>query len=63
MNIVHDHIITVVRPNGSHEHVRVSVIVDTAAIARELGPKATRNRSGRSKILGGAVIVTEGPQK
>ena len=39
------------------EIAEIEVIVDLAQIARDLGPRAMANRSGRSRYMGGAVIV------
>ena len=43
-------------PDG-YEVCDVEVIVDMAEIARTFGRKAMANKSGRSRYMGGAVIV------
>jgi hypothetical protein len=35
----------------------VEVLIDLQAIGRLLGPKALKNKSGRSHILKGAIVV------
>lgn len=60
---VNDRTITVRNARDMAENVKVSVLIDVDAIARALGPKAYLSKSGKSKALHGAIIVTHGPQK
>lgn len=45
--------------SGERQQVRVELelIVDPAAIFDKLAEKAAKNKSGKAKILGGAVMV------
>lgn len=55
------HLINVRNNEGQIEEIRVTVVVDTAAIARELGAKAYKSKGRKSKALHGAVLVAHGP--
>ncbi len=53
----HHQVIEYIRLDGKKGIARVEIIVDQGQIARELGPKATRNKAKRTRYLFGAVIV------
>lgn len=47
-------------PKTAVEHT-LELTVDWDAIYRDLGQKAANNRSGRSAVLGGAIVVKVHP--